>query len=136
MKKLFIFIYIISISSVNYLTSNTISDSNSTKLDETSSLGITIASQYPDYLATPGDVYYIRFRTAGNIVTTEMTGFVDSNYNIDLSFIGIVNVRDLIYTDVQKTIKSQITKSYPDSIVNVMLNAPGQFKFSLLVELI
>lgn len=102
-------------------------------LDSISSTAITIANQYPDYPATPGDVYEVNFLVA-NSEKQEITAFVDNNYNIDLSFIGIVNVKGLIYTEVQEKLKKKISSSYPGSIINVMIITPGKFKVILIGE--
>jgi len=94
---------------------------------------ITITNQYPDYPATPGDIYEISFLTVANS-SQVINAFVDLNYNIDLSFIGTVNVKGLIYSDVQKILKKKIISAYPGSIVNVAILQPGKFKVTLLGE--
>lgn len=93
---------------------------------------ITIANQYPNYPATPGDVYEINFMVAND--KQEIKAFVDNSYNIDLSFIGKVNVKDLKYYEVQEKLKSKVIESYPGSIVNVLITIPGRFKVTLLGE--
>lgn len=97
---------------------------------------IAITNQYPDYPATPGDVYTITFLVAGNTQQTTMSGFVDSNYDIDLSFLGTVNTSGLLYGEVQTVLKEKILSAYPGSIVNVAIQIPGKFKVTLLGEVI
>ena len=99
-----------------------------------STTAITIENQFPDYPATPGDIYDINFMTSGSDKSTLLRGFVDSNYNIDLSFLGEVNVKGLIYTQVQDELKKKISTSYPGSIINVTIRVPGKFKVTILGE--
>lgn len=103
--------------------------------DEISETAITIISQYPDYPATPGDIYNIDFLTGSNVDQT-LTVFVDIEYYIDLSFIGKVNVKGMIYSDVQQILKDKILAAYPGSIVSVIIQAPGRFRVSLLGEVL
>lgn len=109
------------------------STQNTYNRETTSNTAITIINQYPDYPATPGDVYDIYILTSVNQDKT-ISGFVDSNYDIDLSFIGSVNVRGLKYTEVQDKLKTKISNAYPGSIVNVVMRATGKFKVTLLGE--
>lgn len=106
---------------------------NSYNKEATTTTAITIINQYPDYPATPGDVYDIYILTSINQDKT-ISGFVDTNYDIDLSFIGDVNVRGLKYTEVQDKLKTKIGNAYPGSIVNVVMRATGKFKITLLGE--
>lgn len=101
--------------------------------ETTTTTAITIINQYPDYPATPGDVYDIYLLTSVN-ESKQIAGFVDTNYDIDLSFIGKVNVKGQTYTKVQETIKKKLTNAYPGSIVSVVMRAPGKFKVTLLGE--
>lgn len=94
---------------------------------------ITITNQFPDYPATPGDIYHIDFLVASS-QRQEIRAFVDSEYNIDLSFLGKVNVKGLNYNEVQNTLKNKISKAYPGSIVSVVILTTGRFKVTLLGE--
>lgn len=94
---------------------------------------ITIANQFPEYPATPGDIYNIDFMVA-NSQKQEIRAFVDSEYNIDLSFLGQVNVKGLSYTEVQSTLKNKISRAYPGSIVSVVILTTGRFKVTILGE--
>ncbi|MGL1890243.1 MAG: SLBB domain-containing protein [Spirochaetaceae bacterium] len=93
-----------------------------------------IVNQYPDYPATPGDVYEIAFSRAGSVAMTMMNGFVDNDYIIDLSFLGTVNVRGLTYVEIQDVLRTKFTKAYPGSLVNVSIKVPGKFKVTLIGE--
>ncbi len=126
MKKYYIILLLI-LSSISFGADVSINQA-------VSNTAITIANQYPNYPATPGDIYDISFLTAGSGTSTLLTGFVDNNYNIDLSFIGKVNVKDLIYSEVQDTLKKKISSAYPGSIINVLIKAPGKFNVTLLGE--
>jgi len=89
---------------------------------------------YPEYPATPGDVYDIVYILPSVNTSNTIAGFVDINYNIDLSFIGTVNVKGLTYVQVQDVLKKRLIKAYPGSIVNVIIKSTGLFKVTLLGE--
>ncbi|QEN05603.1 hypothetical protein EW093_13060 [Thiospirochaeta perfilievii] len=131
MKKSLILSILLFVSLTVFSQSNVNSTESINKA--ASNTAITIANQYPDYLATPGDIYDIFFLTGGERNQT-LRGFVDSDYNIDLSFIGVVNVKGLIYSEVQNLLKETILDAYPGSIVNVIIAAPGKFRVYLLGE--
>lgn len=105
-------------------------------LSSTGQTSITITNQFPDYEATPGDVYTINFLVSGGNKETQLVGFVDNNYDIDLSFLGTINVKEYRYTEVQSVLKETITSAYPGSIVNVTIQIPGKFKVTLLGEVV
>lgn len=139
MKKIFNLLIMVSFLSQVFLFADTTDVAVIKEKDDnidTVEIAIMIATQYPDYPATPGDIYEISFLTAGNTEKTVVTGFVDRNYNIDLSFIGNINVRGLIYSEVQKDLKDKISYAYPGSIVEVMIKAAGSFKVTLLGEVL
>lgn len=134
MRKILLLIILLFIN-VNIFSNNDKDEDEdeNEKISGLSSTAIVIANQYPDYLATPGDVYEVNFMVANN-EKQDITAFVDNEYNIDLSFLGIVNVKGLKYTEVQEKLKDKISSSYPGSIINVMIVAPGKFKVILLGE--
>lgn len=124
MKRLLILLSII-LGTFNLLSQN---------INNAAQTSITITNQFPDYEATPGDVYTISFLVSGGNKETQLVGFVDNNYDIDLSFLGTINVKDYKYTEVQSILKETITSAYPGSIVNVTIQIPGKFKVTLLGE--
>lgn len=123
----------VSLLIITILLINPVFSQSSFNTETTTTTAITIINQYPDYPATPGDVYDIYLLTSVN-QSKQIAGFVDTNYDIDLSFIGKVNVKGQTYTDVQETLKKKLTNAYPGSIVSVVMRAPGKFKVTLLGE--
>lgn len=113
--------------------SENVSNKEAINSETTTQTAITIINQFPDYPATPGDIYDIYLLTSVN-EEKSIAGFVDNNYDIDLSFIGKVNVTGLKYTEVQEVLKEKLNLAYPGSIVNVVIRAPGQFRVTLQGE--
>lgn len=143
MKKILILILFGLFCAV--LNSQDITEGTKTKINETeiteefySESTIVSANKihylYPDYKATPGDVYDIVYLLPSMNESNTIAGFVDNNYEIDLAFIGKVNVKGLIYTEVQEILKTRMQKAYPGAIVNVIIKSTGLFKVTLIGE--
>lgn len=143
MKKIILYTLIV-ITCVNIFPQET-TETTKTKVNETeiteefySESTIVSANKihylYPNYKATPGDVYDIVYLLPSMNESNTIAGFVDNNYEIDLAFIGKVNVKGLIYTEIQEILKSHMQKAYPGAIVNIIIKSTGLFKVTLIGE--
>lgn len=134
MKKLIYILMFMGLSAVLNSQEVVINDSSTESISSIATDdAVRIATKFPDYPATPGDIYDIFFLTGANENQT-LRCYVDIDYNIDLSFLGKVNVKGLIYSELQQLLKDSVIAAYPGSIVNVAIQSIGMFRVTLLGE--
>lgn len=83
------------------------------------------AMSNPEYYVLPGDIYKLVYNIGGTVV--EYSIVVDSNYNIRVSNLGIINVREKKFPLVKKQVETLVSQNYPLSAVQFILIAPSLF---------
>jgi polysaccharide export outer membrane protein len=87
---------------------------------------VLLAIASPDYPVTPGDVYsatYVRMN-----VISSIEGIVESDYTLNLSILGRINVKGLTYPKLRARLDALILDSYPASKPRIMLLSTGIFR--------
>ena len=79
----------------------------------------------PRYPATPGDVYRLSFAQATDTVNMNLT--VNSDYSVDMDFLGSIDVEGMRYTEVRSQIRSTVRNAYPGASVRLTIAATGEF---------
>ena len=86
-------------------------------------------SEYP---VTPGDVYQLIYSEGKNNVTIEL--FVDSECRTMIPSMGIVDGRNLTFTELKKSIESLVSSYYPYSSPQLVLKSCGIFSIKVTGE--
>ena len=90
----------------------------------------------PEYRVTPGDSFVLKFSLSNISEPVTLNLLVDGNYEINLSYLGTVNAKNLTYSQVQEKIKSIITREHPKSFPAVVIQSPGEFNVCVDGEII
>ena len=84
-----------------------------------------LAVSTTDYPATPGDVYTLVY--LHSFTSSMLTLLVDSNFDINLSIFGAMNVRDRTFHEVKTIIEQKVMEAYPETRPQVIIQRVGQF---------
>ncbi len=84
-----------------------------------------LALSEPDYRVTPGDVYQVSYAAGERLVNYLIT--VDHSYQVRVSNLGIINVRNMTSLGFKQHVENIVTKNYPLSGVQFALVQPATF---------
>ncbi|MBN2618900.1 MAG: SLBB domain-containing protein [Spirochaetales bacterium] len=128
LKKIFILILLIT-RFTTFASEDTENKDSSTFYIES-----LLANLSSTYITSPGDIYQIQINL-GNGDKQDIECFVDNDFNINLSFLGKINVRDKDYKDVKKELQEKVLESYPNSFINVYLLTITGIKITVAGEI-
>lgn len=84
-----------------------------------------LAVSNPSYPVTPGDVYSLQY--THSLEPQEMRLVVESDYTVNLSVFGKINVRGMTFLEFRSKVDSLVKRAYPESFHQLLLLSVGVF---------
>ena len=103
-----------------------------TKKEPDNEIRTQLAVSTPSYPVTPGDIYILEY-THG-MERQEMTLIVESDYTVNLSVFGKINVRGKTFLDFRSKVDTLVSEAYPESFHQLILRSVGIFTVEIKGE--
>ncbi len=87
---------------------------------------LQIAVSSPDYPVTPGDLYMLSFRSANEVVTSQI--MADGDYSVNLNLFGKVNAAGMTFMQLKERVEQVVSRAYPGSLPTLSLVSVGLFR--------
>ncbi len=143
MKKIFCFIFSVFLTVSVFAQAAAIVTGTTTDLTKTSYFddnrwsneirdtistfcNVQVAMSTPDYMVTAGDIYHLTYAAGSSAVSYNI--MVDSTYKIRVSNLGVIDASGKSYLAVKKQVEEIVTRNYPLSGVQFVLQTPARFK--------
>lgn len=91
-----------------------------------------MAMSTPDYPVTAGDIYLLAYAAGSTPVTYKIS--VDTTYRIRISNLAVINAKGLTFVELKKQVEDIVSKNYPLSGVQFVLEVPSVFTVTLKGE--
>lgn len=91
-----------------------------------------MAMSTPDYPVTAGDIYLLAYAAGSTPVTYKIS--VDTTYRIRISNLAVINAKGLTFVELKKQVEDIVSKNYPLSGVQFILEVPSVFTVTLKGE--
>lgn len=91
-----------------------------------------MAMSTPDYPVTAGDIYVLAYAAGTTPVTYKIS--VDTTYRIRISNLAVINAKGLTFVELKKQVEDIVSKNYPLSGVQFILEVPSVFTVTLKGE--
>lgn len=91
-----------------------------------------MAMSTPDYPVTAGDIYLLAYAAGTTAVTYKIS--VDTTYRIRVSNLAVINAKGLTFVELKKQVEDIVSKNYPLSGVQFILEVPSVFNVTLKGE--
>jgi polysaccharide export outer membrane protein len=79
-----------------------------------------------NYPVTPGDIYELTYRSAGQSVVNDV--LVESDYTLNLNIFGKMKGENLTFPELKDRIETIITRAYPNSLPYLTISSVGVFQ--------
>jgi len=87
-----------------------------------------------DYPVTPGDSYRLTYITASTAISVDTV--VESDFTVNLSFLGKIPAQGLAFVDLKKKIEQRILSAYPNGSPSITIISNGLFQVRVEGEVI
>ena len=91
-----------------------------------------MAMSTPDYPVTAGDIYVLAYAAGTTAVTYNIS--VDTTYRVRVSNLAVINAKGLTFVELKKQVEDIVSKNYPLSGVQFILEVPSVFTVTLKGE--
>ncbi len=82
------------------------------------------------YRLTPGDTYQVVITMGGTVTSYSLV--LQENYDLDVPYVGTLNVKDTYFTDMRKTLSQRLKKLLPMAeFIAIGLQSPARFDVSV-----
>ena len=77
------------------------------------------------YRLVPGDTFILAYAQRDKEISLPF--FVDEDYNINLNYMGVLNVEGMTFSDLKKKVNTLVQDSFPGSYSQLTIKSPGVF---------